>query len=86
MATANSGKGNREVVQALINDMHSFNEVVGNEISTMMNRTERLGESWRDAQYNQFSGFMTELSEALKRDLATLEEAANALQKKVNMY
>ena len=86
MAQANKGKASREVVQALINDMNSFNQFVYNEVSEMMNKTNRLGESWKDSQYTQFSSFMVELTESLKKDLAVLDEAAVALQKKLNMY
>lgn len=86
MAEANKGRASREVVQALINDMNSFNQFVSNEVTSMMNKTNRLGESWKDSQYTQFSNFMTELTESLKKDLAVLDEAAVALQKKLNMY
>ncbi|MBQ9749436.1 MAG: WXG100 family type VII secretion target [Clostridia bacterium] len=86
MAEANKGRASREVVQALINDMNSFNQFVSGEVTSMMNKTNRLGESWKDSQYTQFSNFMTELTESLKKDLAVLDEAAVALQKKLNMY
>ena len=83
---ANKGKANREVVQNLINDMNDFSEYVKGELQTMVIQTERLGNSWKDPQYEQFNCFISELTESLKKDLLVFDEAAMALQKKLDMY
>ncbi len=80
------GKSNRAVVQALINDMNAFNEHVTNEIQKMMNKTNALGSAWQDAQYNQFSSFMEELSASMRQDLVVIQESAAFLQAKLSMY
>lgn len=82
----NKGKASREAVQRLINDMTDFSEVVKYKLQMMMNETSKLGDTWRDPQYQQFNTFMTELTESLKRDLGVFDDAASALQKKVDMY
>ena len=82
----NSGKATRESVQGLINDMNSFSEYVKGELTNMIRETDRLGESWRDPQYQQFSSFMYELTESLNKDLSVFDEAAYALQRKVDLY
>lgn len=83
---ANKGKANREVVQNLINDMNDFSEYVKGELQTMLIQTERLGNNWKDPQYEQFNSFISELTESLKKDLLVFDEAAIALQKKLDMY
>lgn len=83
---ANKGKANREVVQNLINDMNDFSEYVKTELQSMITQTERLGNSWKDPQYEQFNAFISELTESLKKDLLVFDEAAIALQKKLDMY
>lgn len=83
---ANKGKANREVVQNLINDMNDFSEYVKGELQTMLIQAERLGNSWKDPQYEQFTSFISELTESLKKDLSVFDEAAIALQKKLDMY
>lgn len=83
---ANKGKANREVVQRLIDDMHDFSEYVNGELRTMIEQADRLGDSWKDPQYVQFSSFINELSASLQKDLEVFGEATVALQKKVNMY
>lgn len=83
---SNKGKANREVVQGLINDMRDFSEFVNLELDKMLNQTNRLGETWKDPQYEQFSSFINDLNDSLKKDLAVFDEASNALQNKVNMY
>lgn len=83
---ANKGKANATVVQTLINDMKEFSEYVNGELQTMINQAIRLGESWKDPQYDQFISFISELTESLKKDLTTFDEAAVALQKKLDMY
>ncbi len=84
--SANKGKASRAVVQALINDMNDFSEYVNGELQAMLNQAERLGESWKDPQYSQFSSFISELTESLKKDLTVFREATIALQKKLDMY
>lgn len=83
---SNKGKANREVVQGLINDMNDFSEYVNEELNNMLYQVNRLGETWKDPQYEQFSSFINDLNDSLKKDLAVFDEASNALQNKVNMY
>lgn len=83
---AGYGKANREAVQTLINNMRSFNDIVDREITAMISRTDQLGESWRDAQYTQFKNFISDLSEALRRDLTIVAQTADTLQERVNKY
>lgn len=83
---AEQGRANREVVQALINDLNAFNEYVTTEIQTMMNKTEALAAAWQDPQYEQFSGFMSELSDSMRQDLVVVQESASFLQRKLALY
>lgn len=80
------GKASREVVQQLITDMTDFKNYVEGEIQSMISQTNRLGESWNDPQYAQFSAFIDDLTNSLKKDLAVFEEATNSLRKKLSMY
>lgn len=81
-----SGSGDEIVVRKLISDMNLFSEHVRQELQSMLNRTETLGDSWKDPQYMQFREFIYELVGSLKRDLDIFDEAANHLERKVNLY
>ncbi len=82
----NAGKGNKEVVLALIKDMTVFTEFVHKQLNEMKNETDRLGESWNDPQYKQFAEFIYQLSDSLKKDLDIFLEARDLLQEKVKIY
>lgn len=80
------GKANREVIQNLISNMHKFNDLVEQEIVRMNERTENLGETWKDAQYRQFHEYILDLSESLRQDLRIIQETADTLQNRVNEF
>lgn len=80
------GKANREVIQNLISNMHKFNDLVEQEIIRMNERTENLGETWKDAQYRQFHEYILDLSESLRQDLRIIQETADTLQNRVNEF
>lgn len=85
MAIANKGKANREVVQGLINDMRTFNDIVSNELKMMKQKADDLGNSWKDSQYNQFYNFVTQLNDSINKDLEVLKESADDLQRRLNI-
>ena len=80
------GKANRDVIQNLISKMHKFNDLVEQEIVRMNERTENLGETWKDAQYRQFHEYILDLSESLRQDLRIIQETADTLQNRVNEF
>lgn len=80
------GKANREVIQNLIGNMRKFNDLVEQEIVRMNERTENLGETWKDAQYQQFHEYILDLSESLRQDLRIIQETADTLQNRVNEF
>lgn len=77
------GRANKEVIQKLINNMRSFNDLVEGEIIKMNDRTDILGESWKDAQYQQFNQYIEMLSDSLRQDLRIIYETAETLQNRV---
>ena len=80
------GKANREVIQNLIGNMRKFNDLVEQEIVRLNERTENLGETWKDAQYLQFHEYILDLSESLRQDLRIIQETADTLQNRVNEF
>jgi hypothetical protein len=83
---SNGGKASREVVAALISDLREFDAFVLSEADAMKQETDRLGSSWRDPQYDQFAACIADLTNALCADLVVFREAADALQRKLDMY
>ncbi len=82
----NGGKASREVVSGLIADLREFDAFVLAEADAMDRETANLGSAWRDPQYDQFAACINELTVALKQDLDIFREAADALQRKLDMY
>lgn len=82
----NKGKASRAVVGQLITDMNDFSNYVKNELHAILGAAKNLGEFWRDPQYDQFISFVNDLTASLKKDLFVFDEAADALQKKLNKY
>lgn len=82
----NGGKASREVVSGLISDLREFDAFVLAEADAMDREAANLGSAWRDPQYDQFAACINELTVALKQDLDIFREAADALQRKLDMY
>lgn len=82
----NKGKANKEVVINLINNLNEFNEIVREELRLMLASAQELNESWNDPQYYVFFDAVNELNSELRKDLDVLDEASQALAKKVALY
>ncbi|MBQ4584815.1 MAG: WXG100 family type VII secretion target [Clostridia bacterium] len=80
------GRSKAVVVRKVIKDLYEFDEAVTAELNMIKRKTDDLEEAWKDAQYHQFKGFIEEITTALKKDLAILEEARADLERRLTHY
>ena len=78
-------KASREVVENLIKNMRQFDGYIQKELKILKQRTETLGESWKDNQYKAFSNFIGELTESLNKDLKVMEEVTDDLERRLQI-
>lgn len=79
MPTRDNGYVVREVVRSLLVDVKDFKSDAKAEIAKILTSADQLGNAWDDPQYQEFRGYIEELTSALNSDLEILEEAVIAL-------
>ena len=82
----NAGSSKREVVEALIEDIATFIEIVEEEIGEIKRDANSLSDAWDDKQYEDFLEYVEDLSKQLGQDLADLENVNYNLKKALAQY
>ena len=76
---AEAGRGRKEVIEALNEDIKAFIEIVSEEISLMRHEANSLSGDWDDEKYQEFLAYIEALSASLSSDLNSLEEVRSHL-------
>lgn len=82
----NAGSSKREVVEALIEDIATFIDIVEEEIGEIKRDANSLSDAWDDKQYEDFLEYVEDLSKQLGQDLADLENVNYNLKKALDQY
>ncbi len=82
MAIVNSGKANKQTVQALIKDMETFSGNVKGEMKKILVETISLENSWKDAQYKRFRETTVEMITVMQQQLKIFDDSVEKIRDK----
>lgn len=74
-----------EDIQKLINDIIQYSQSSFALIDTMVRHKDATASIWRDPQYNQYSAFIDEVENAVKRGVVALTDYAQCLVVKLGI-
>ena len=73
---AEKGRGTKQVIVKLAQDVDAFIDNVIVETEKMKMEAERLGQYWQDSQYDNFLNYVNELDAQINNDLMAMDEVA----------
>ena len=73
---AEKGKGTKQVIRKLAQDVDTFIDNVISEVERMKLDAERLGQHWQDSQYDNFLSYVNELDSQINKDLIAMDEVS----------
>ena len=76
----------KSLLEQVAKDIGEFDKAIKEVLSDLKNAVANMNDVWDDAQYQQFSEYVEELSASINQDLDTLMEAGDDLKKRAERY